>query len=82
MCVCSPCSIPISGKIIKEMPGLVASGTHCASFPKSAEKIQVTLKSDNPPFKNSPIYTIIREVLVESEGLQVKIYYGACKCHV
>jgi hypothetical protein len=32
VCVCSVpncCNILISGKIIKEMPGLVASGTHC-----------------------------------------------------
>jgi hypothetical protein len=28
-CVCSAPSILISGKIIKEMPGSVASGTHC-----------------------------------------------------
>jgi len=28
-CVCSRCNILISGKIIKEMPGSVASGTHC-----------------------------------------------------
>ena len=27
--VCSRCNILISGKIIKEMPGSVASGTHC-----------------------------------------------------
>ena len=26
------CSILISGKIIKEMPGSVASGTHCSYF--------------------------------------------------
>jgi len=29
VCVCSRCNILISGKIIKEMPGSVASGTHC-----------------------------------------------------
>ena len=29
VCVCSRCNILISGKIIKEMPGLVASGTLC-----------------------------------------------------
>ena len=28
VCVCSRCNILISGKIIKEMPGSVASGTH------------------------------------------------------
>ena len=28
-CVCSRCNILISGRIIKEMPGSVASGTHC-----------------------------------------------------
>jgi len=34
-CVCSApncCSILISGKIIKEMPGSVASGTHCINI--------------------------------------------------
>jgi len=29
--VCSHCNILISGKIIKEMSGSVASGTHCNS---------------------------------------------------
>ena len=29
VCVCSAPNILISGKIIKEMPGSVASGTHC-----------------------------------------------------
>ena len=29
VCVCSLCNILISGKIIKEMPGSVASGTPC-----------------------------------------------------
>jgi len=29
VCVCSHCSILISGNIIKEMSGSVASGTHC-----------------------------------------------------
>jgi len=28
VCVCSRCNILISGKIIKEMPGSVASGRH------------------------------------------------------
>jgi len=28
VCVCSRCNILISGKIIKEMPGSVASGKH------------------------------------------------------
>jgi hypothetical protein len=28
-CVCSRCNILISFRIIKEMPGSVASGTHC-----------------------------------------------------
>ena len=28
-CVCIRCNILISGNIIKEMPGSVASGTHC-----------------------------------------------------
>ena len=35
-CVCSApncCNILISGKIIKEMPGSVASGTHCIILP-------------------------------------------------
>jgi hypothetical protein len=30
VCVCSESNILISGKIIKEMPGSVASGTHCS----------------------------------------------------
>ena len=30
-CVCSRCNILISGKIIKKMPGSVASGTHCTT---------------------------------------------------
>ena len=29
VCVYSRCNVLISGKIIKEMPGSVASGTHC-----------------------------------------------------
>ena len=29
VCVCSRCSILISGTFIKEMPGSVTSGTHC-----------------------------------------------------
>jgi len=29
VCVCSCCNILICGKIIKIMPGSVASGTHC-----------------------------------------------------
>jgi len=29
VCVCSRCNILISGNIIKEMPGSVASGTYC-----------------------------------------------------
>ena len=29
VCVCSAPNILVSGKIIKEMPGSVASGTHC-----------------------------------------------------
>ena len=29
VCVCGPCNILINGKIIKEMPGSVASGTQC-----------------------------------------------------
>ena len=29
VCVCSRCNILISGKIIKKMPGSIASGTHC-----------------------------------------------------
>jgi len=29
VCVCSRCNILIIGKIIKEMPGSVASGTPC-----------------------------------------------------
>jgi len=32
VCVCSRCNILISGKIIKEMSGSVASGTHCISI--------------------------------------------------
>ena len=40
-CVCSPltfrCNILISGKIIKEMPGSVASGKHCSSFERVEE---------------------------------------------
>ena len=31
------CNILISGKIIKEMPGLVASGTHCISDARTYE---------------------------------------------
>ena len=31
VCVCSRCNILISGKIIKEMSGSVASGTHCTT---------------------------------------------------
>ena len=31
VCVCSHCNILTSGKIIKEMPGWVASGTHCTT---------------------------------------------------
>jgi hypothetical protein len=31
-CVCSAPNILISGKIIKEMPGSVVSGTHCICF--------------------------------------------------
>jgi len=31
-CVCSRCDILISGKIIKEMPGSVASWTHCITY--------------------------------------------------
>jgi hypothetical protein len=29
VCVCSARDIVISGKIIKEVPGSIASGTHC-----------------------------------------------------
>jgi len=32
------CNILISGKIIKEIPGSVASGTHCVSYSKTLEK--------------------------------------------
>jgi hypothetical protein len=31
VCVCSAPNILISGKIIKEMPGFLVSGTHCTS---------------------------------------------------
>jgi len=33
VCVCSRCNILISGKIIKEIPGSVAIGTHCIRIP-------------------------------------------------
>ena len=35
VCVCSRCNILISGKVIKEIPGSVASGTPCISDIKS-----------------------------------------------
>ena len=40
-CVCSHCNILITGKIIKEMPGSVASGTHCSSRQIMGAKVTV-----------------------------------------
>jgi len=47
VCVCSRCNILISGKIIKEMPGSVASGTHC---------IIRRYNSNYKIFKSAPTY--------------------------
>ena len=41
-CVCSYCNILISGKIIKEMPGWVASATHCISTVKPIKCINIS----------------------------------------
>jgi len=43
--VCSRCNILIRSKIIEEMPGSVASGTHCITLKSPDKPLMTVIKS-------------------------------------
>ena len=70
VCVCSApncCNILISGKIIKEMPGSVASGTHCIMGPPLYMR---SVADRNVAMRRIPVYLYLYRVPTLNIGWQ------------